>query len=72
MSNDKDIIHCFHGKIFVNPDSSFLVQKEEYRLRQKQREMKQKNPEDTFLIRKGILYKSNEPIDKIDFRNQLF
>ena len=61
------------GKIFVNPDSSYLARQEDKRLREKLREMKTSASEtDHLYIRKGVLYKNNEIIDKSNIVNQLF
>ena len=69
---NSELHKTFHSKIFVNIDSSFLTQKEEYRLRQSLKKLKADNPNIPSFIRAGSLHSNGQVIDKIDIRNQLF
>ena len=67
------LIHSTFGAgIFINPDDSFLVQKELYRLRQKLKEMKTKDPNCKPYIRSRVLYLDGSVIDEVNIENQLF
>lgn len=72
IATNRNIMDAFHNKVFVNPDNSFLVQKEEYRLRQKLKEIKSEDPNVTSYIRSGVLYSNGSIVDKIDIRSQMF
>ena len=72
IANDDDVKTLFHNKIYVNPDSSVLVQKEEYRLRQKLKKIKNDESTAKWYIRSGVLYLNDEVIDRVDKKNQLF
>lgn len=72
ISKDESIKQVFRDKIYVNPDSSYLMQKEEFRLRQKLRQLKNANPEIASYIRSGVLYSDGAVVDKADVRNQFF
>ena len=61
----------FHTRVFVNCDSSFLVQKEENRLRQRCKQLNLDNPGSCY-IRSGALYQGDSIVDRIDVKNQLF
>jgi hypothetical protein len=67
-----ELAKVFHKKIFINTDSSFLIQKEEFRLRQKLKKIKNDDPATVSFIRSGSLHSNGQIIDKIDIRNQLF
>lgn len=67
-----ELFKIFHQKIFINLDSTFLTQKEEFRLRQKLKKIKNESPETPCFIRSGSLFENGVVIDKIDIRNQLF
>lgn len=69
---NQELQRCFESRIFVNPDNSFLVQKEEYRLRERLKRLKAEEPNLSCYIRSGTLYQEGKMIDKIDFRHQLF
>lgn len=61
------------GRIYINPDTSFLVRKEERRLRDLMKELRASSDESVSLyIRRGVLYRNKEIVDKIDVANQLF
>ena len=61
------------GRIYVNQDSSYLMRKEEKRLRNKLKTMKAAADDpDAIYIRRGTLYRNNEVVDKINIANQLF
>ena len=62
----------FGGKIFVNPDNSYLVQREEYRLRERMKQIKTGGPNISAFIKSGKLYQDGVPIDEVNVRNQLF
>ena len=70
-AND-EMKNIFHNRIFVNTDSSFLVQKEESRLRERLKELKREDPNTPIYIRSGALYYDGGIIDKVDVTNQLF
>lgn len=72
ISINQDVREVFSNRIFVNADSSFLVQKEEFRLRQKLKEVKEDEPNVTAYIRAGCLYVDGHITDKVDIHNQLF
>ena len=72
ITRNQVIQTCFQTKVFVNPDNSFLIQKEEHRLRQELKEYKECNPSRSYYIRSGVLYHDNKMIDRINIRNQLF
>ena len=70
IMNDK-LKTFFHNRIYVNSDNSFLVQKEEYRLRQRLKEMKDDFPGIPAYIRSGALLFDGKVVDKVDIKNQL-
>lgn len=72
ISKDETIKRTFCHKIYVNPDSSHLMQKEEFRLRQKLHQLKDASPKIASFIRSGALYSDGVVVDKADVRNQLF
>lgn len=72
ISKNSDLIHLFNNRIYVNNDSSFLVRKEELRLRQVLKKLKDDNPNAQSYIRSGVLYHEGKVVDKIDIKNQLF
>lgn len=72
ISMNTTIRKTFHTGVYIGCDSSFLVQKEEYRLRQRLKEIKSEDPRSSCYIRSGALYLGNEIIDKVNVRNQLF
>ena len=72
ISNNDEIKHAFRNKVYVNVDSSFLLQKEEFRLRRELKELKANAPQTVAYIRSGALYSNGTIVDKIDIRNQFF
>lgn len=72
VATNETIQQLFHKRIYINCDSSFLVQKEEFRLRQRLKQLKSEEPGSSIYIRSGVLYLDNSIIDKIDVKNQLF
>lgn len=70
---ESDEVTAAFGKVYVNPDSSFLMRKEEKRLREKLKELKTTahGSEDIY-IRRGTLYRNSEVIDRVNIINQLF
>jgi hypothetical protein len=62
----------FHNRIFVNCDSSFLVQKEEFRLRKRLKDLKAEDPNASSFIRSGVLYVNGSAVDRVDVSKQLF
>ena len=62
----------FQNSVFVNPDSSYLVQREEFRLRQMLKKLKEENPNRTLYIRSGRLYADDTEVDKVDVCDGLF
>ena len=69
---NREIKRYFHNTIYVNPDNSYLVQCEEFRLRQRLKELKEEDPSAFPYIRSGNLYSHDTVIDRIDVCNQLF
>lgn len=69
---NENLIKTFGRKIFVNPDQSFLVQREELRLRGEQSRLKSENPDSSVYLRSGVLYLNNSPVDRINVAHQLF
>ena len=72
ISTNDVIIKTFGRKIYVNPDQSYLIQKEELRLRRERARLKNKFPNSSVFIRSGVLYMDNSPFDKVDVSKQLF
>ena len=72
IASSDDLKRLFHNKIYVNSDTSILVRNEEYRLRQKLKEIKNSNPKLPSFIRSGVLYLDGEAVDKVDVKNQIF
>lgn len=61
------------GTIFVNRDSTYLMRKEEKRLRDKIKAMRPTiQDDDRLYIRNDKLFLNNDVIDSIDISNQLF
>lgn len=58
-------------RIYFHPDSSCLVQKEEYRLRKKLHEVKNANPEIPSCIHSGVFYSVGAIIDRADVRSAI-
>ena len=72
IANNYEIKKTFDSIVFVNCDNSFLVQKEEFRLRQRLKELKMKNPGASCYIRSRSLYVDDTAVDEVDITNQLF
>ena len=72
ISSCSDLRRQFNSKIFINADSSFLVRKEEFRLRQELTRLKSNKPGSVCFIRSGSLFVDGLVHDKIDVSNQLF
>ena len=72
ISQNTKLSKIFGKRIFVNPDNSFLVQREEVRLRQESQHMKKDSLDASLYIRSGTLYYNNMAVDKIDITNQIF
>jgi hypothetical protein len=72
IANSPVIHKTFGTRIFINPDVSYLVQKELYRLRQKSKELKLKDPDCKPYIRSGVLYLDGTVIDDVKIEKQLF
>ena len=70
ISKNSDLIHLFNSRIYVNNDSSFLMRKEEFRLRQVLKKLKNDHPNAHSYIRSGLLYHEGEVVDKTDVKNQ--
>lgn len=45
ISAHNDVIHLFNTRIYVNADNSLLVRREEFRLRQRLKELKNNKPD---------------------------
>ena len=72
ITNNNDLYKTFHERIYVNSDNSFLAQKEELRLRQKLKMMKNDNPSAALFSRTGVLHHDGRIVDRIGVKNQLF
>ena len=72
VTNDPHITDIFKDRIFINPDSSPLVRKEERRLRMKLKALKNDNPNSKGFIKGGNLFVDDVVVDQVDVRNQLF
>ena len=72
IADNCEIKKVFDKPVYVNCDNSFLVQKEEFRLRQMLKDAKAKNPGSSCYIRSRSLYLKGTVVDEIDVRNQLF
>lgn len=72
ISHNPEICKAFNSTIFINPDVSFLVQKELYRLRQKLKDVKRDDPNSKPYIRSRALYLNGSVIDEVNIENQLF
>ena len=72
ITRSQKIKPCFQNSVFVNPDSSYLVQREEFRLRQRLKKLKEENPHRTLHIRSGCLYADDTEVDKVDVCDELF
>ena len=72
ISKNRSITDVFGSRVFVNQDSSFLVQKEEKRLRSKLESLKQEYSNDNIFIRSGVLYHNGKTVDRVDVSKQLF
>jgi hypothetical protein len=70
LTNDPTIKQAFKSNIYINADSSPLMRREEYRLRQKLKNLKLSNPNSSVYIRSGSLYLDGSVTDKLDVRNQ--
>ena len=72
LRENSSVVNSF-GRIFVNKDSSFLMRREEVRLREAQKAERSKAPPNTKIyIRSGKLYKDDVVIDQVNIINQLF
>ena len=71
ISNDS-LTKLFGNKIYINPDNSLIVQKEEQRLRARAKELKGESPNVTTYVRSGKLYHDGKVVDSVDVRNHLF
>ena len=72
INSSKEIQKHFSKKIFINTDSSFLMRKEEFRLRERLREMKRNDPNMSSYIRAGVLYQDDRKVDEVDVCSHLF
>lgn len=72
ITQSQDIQSTFGQRIFVNNDSSFLVRKEEYRLRQEMKRLRSSYPGEPIFLRAGSLYHNDLIVDKINIENSLF
>jgi len=66
------LYNTFGVRVYINPDVSFLVQRELHRLRQSLKEIKTKDPESKVFIRSGALFLDGTVIDEVKVENQLF
>ena len=72
LRENQCIVKTF-GKIFLNRDGTVLVRREEKRLRDVMKELKNSSTsQDKIFIKRGILYKNQQVVDQVDVVNQLF
>lgn len=70
---DNDEVKELFGIVYVNPDHSFLMQKEQKRLRELAKEKRNSaDPNDRIYIKSGKLYHNSNIIDQVNIANQLF
>ena len=62
----------FGVRVYINPDVSFLVQRELHRLRQSLKEIKTKDPESKVFIRSGALFLEGTVIDEVKVKINFF
>ena len=72
VTSNVSLTNLFGNNIFINPDNSPIVQKEEQRLRLKANEMKAETPNVATYIRSGKLYHDGRVVDSVNVQNQLF
>ena len=60
------------NKIFFQWDEPKLTRQENHRLRKKKRELKEEYPDDKVEIKKGILKRNDQQVDKFNLVNQIF
>lgn len=61
-----------YKNIYIKPDKSQLASKEDYRLRQRRRQLISENPTSKITLYKGTLSKNGEKIDEFNIMNQVF
>lgn len=72
IRDDRNIKTVF-GNVYFNPDETVLVRNENSRLRSISHALKKSsNAGENIYIKRGVLYKNSEIVDKVDIRNQLF
>lgn len=72
LRSDVECLELF-GQVFINKDSTTLVRREEKRLRDRMKEIKnQSDKNDKIFIRAGKLFKNSTLVDEINIANQLF
>ena len=59
-------------KVYIKNDETKLASKENYRLRQKRRNLIKEHPNAVFKIEKGKLLQDGMEVDKFDLNNQIF
>ena len=59
-------------KVFLQWDDPKLTRQENQRLRKAKWELKQSHPNDNLELRKGILKRNNQQVDKFNLMNQIF
>lgn len=72
ISTSNNLLKSFHQRVYINSDCSFLVQKEEFRLREKLRRIKSESPNSKSYLRSGLLYLDGSVVDRVDVKNQMF
>jgi hypothetical protein len=72
VAQNKTLLKVFGSRVYINPDSSFLVQKENFRLRQRKKALNEEYPDIETYIRAGVLYHDGKPVDKVNIEKQLF
>lgn len=72
ISMNDTLRQVFHNRVYVNTDNSFLRQKEEFRLRQRLKDLKNEKANSRSFIPCGALYLNGSIVGKVDVRNHLF
>ena len=72
ITQSQDIRSVLGQRVFVNNDNSFLVRKEQYRLRQEMKRLRTLYPGEPTFLRSGSLYHNESIVDKINIENSLF
>ena len=75
MEQAKKLRHCGCSqleKVFIKHDETKLSSKENYRLRQRKRALKELHPNAELKIERGRLLQDGTEVDKFDLNRQIF